>query len=370
MPRQDVKIALCLKNFPLENSPTAKGVASFLHEKGYDVDIVVDRPSALLPPVAACGVRTIRLFPLAVPLRIEKLFRGIFRPAADAVARRAWKRIMGGYGRVIAVEMDSLHFCASAGYPLSQAAYLSLDCDSFVRRYPPGYAADRIGKCRLRVIQNEAKQKDLEQLLGKSFSWRYMPVSCRPRKHVAKHPVRSMADVNCVFSGSFAPWSCLHDFFGAYAGDQPVRFRLHGYSRDTSYLSQLRELLDGRNDVEFDTRFYGDDEHAGMLARHNIALCFYRNESGTLNGRHMLFSSGKIAVSLWAGCAVMTNIDSPLTREPPFLYVPQFDRSSIQAAFEAYAASAACYREAAYAFADTRYNLDRALEPIAAELVS
>jgi hypothetical protein len=76
------------------------------------------------------------------------------------------------------------------------------------------------------------------------------------------------------------------------------------------------------------------------------------------NWNNLIFSSGKIATYLWAGLAVLTNIDHPLTKSPPFLYIPEITSEAILNALHTYQTSIIDYQNAAFKCAKKYYNLD------------
>jgi hypothetical protein len=79
------------------------------------------------------------------------------------------------------------------------------------------------------------------------------------------------------------------------------------------------------------------------------------------NFDNILFASGKIANYLWAGLAIVTNIDSPLTREAPFIFLSDFADDALSKKLSLLFDDEVRerYRQSAFRMARQYYDFDR-----------
>lgn len=114
--------------------------------------------------------------------------------------------------------------------------------------------------------------------------------------------------------------------------------------------------------------YMDDSQHAAFLSQFDVGLALYKKMSDSSNWQGLLFSSGKISSYLWSGLAVMTNIDHPLTKQAPFIYLPELTPENISGALEAYDKQREIYRSVALETARKYYNADLYLDKIKSRL--
>ena len=73
----------------------------------------------------------------------------------------------------------------------------------------------------------------------------------------------------------------------------------------------------------------------------DIGVALYSNVNNTINWQNLIFSSGKIANYLWAGLAIITNIESDITLKPPFLKISNLEPRELNQALQQYNSSPA-----------------------------
>lgn len=146
---------------------------------------------------------------------------------------------------------------------------------------------------------------------------------------------------------------------------QQLVIKLHGNDVGTEdYFTEISCLSDNLKNVSIDKSFYNNNDHYNILLKNDISLCLYKNENNDINWNKLLFSSGKIATSLWAGLAVLTNIKSEHTLYPPFIFIGEINYQNIKNALNKYKNNKLKYYNSAISFAEKYYNLDTYMDEI------
>ena len=105
---------------------------------------------------------------------------------------------------------------------------------------------------------------------------------------------------------------------------------------DHPYYLDILRLVRGNPLIKVDISYMNDREHHLFLSKMNIGLAFCKNVNNSINIKNMFFSSQKIASYLWSGLAIMTNIESKYTSQPPFLKINSFKKEEIYSAVKKY----------------------------------
>lgn len=375
-----MEILLVSIRYSVEFSPVIKGMCSCLAEAGHEVDIYVDDllrdPDFELP-----GARVINAGSHFL-LRAAKSFLGLLgakkwlRNMEQRFLLGDLSKIVGEYDWVLCAEANSLDLLLKAGADLSRMIYLSLESTQLFSLYTEKQEdfKQALASMPFCVIQSPERGKGLEEGLGLDLDFAYLPVSLRPRIP-EQAPSISEADnrpMRIVYSGYFAPWAKVIELvqaFGELEERNKVSLQLHGHAIGTEkYFQDVFSRAQNLKNVKVKRDFMDDESHAIFLDGFDIGIAFYgaehHNEMIAQNWQHLIFASGKIATYLWSGLAVLTNIDSPISRKPPFLYVDEISSEKLAAAIEEYSLNKELYGQAALDCAAEYYNLDRAMAQI------
>lgn len=377
-----LKIAVVTNQGTIELSPTAKNVCLYLVNQGHSVDLIIDRlqrdRTFRLP-----GVRLIRLGSSWYPNLIGRVPRIRRFRSIQGLDRLLFgyrlKRIIHQYDLVFCMGIFALDSVARTGFSLSKVVYQSLEAVQTLSHYQKNlnYVKQLLSDCAFCVIQSRERGEDVEEYLDMVIDFEYLPVSLRPpafSRSLGAEGINKNSPVQIIYSGYFANWACLTEFLDVCQKLHPAReYRLvlQGHHiRTDSYLETVRSKTAEMKQVAIDTSFYDDDSYIRFLAQFDIGLALYQNLVGSTNWENMIFSSGKIASYLWAGLAVLTNIDHPHTQKPPFLYVDSISTDAIRTAINQYCENKQLYHAAAVEHARRHYNSDRYMDRIMARLVS
>ncbi len=376
------RLAIVSVGYPVEISPTIKALCSYLAEtRGVPVDVITDdlrRDTAFtspdmrihqLRPHWLAGRRRWRAdtLPGRAGNRLLNMIRVFETRIGDIVMRSRLRHRLHRYDVFLCVEAKTLRLLTEAGGDPASVAYLSLEGADILREVFPGdSAASLLNRCRFCIIQSPERRAGIERELKTTLNVEYLPVCRRPAPELPPAMVRD--DLRIIHSGYFAAWSCLREFLFAFgqsgvARTDPVYLQGHA-SGTEDYLAEVRHLAASLPHATVDTGFYPDQAHQSLLTGHDIGLAFYEDPRGTANWQNLVFSSGKIANYLWAGLAVFTNLEHPLTRRPPFLALDPRRPEAIAQAVERVRQDRLRYRDAARRVAEEHYNLDRHMRPI------
>jgi len=368
-------IAFVLYRYGLEVSPTVKGVSEYFASKNISCNIFIDElqrersfslPHAIVHEVtpfflsssfeAKC-LSFISMVPY-VRSRLSPWLRTFFLSCRNKQFGSFLSTSLQQYRYILCFEFHSLAMIARSGIPLENVLYFSLELEQLMIQYPKEYCSELLSRCRGCIIQDNLRADDLNKYLGRSLKFGYLPVSRSP---VPFFPQSTSHDVSIVFSGYFASWSCLEEIVSAFKGMERhdgCSLTLQGHAVGTEgYLDAIQRMVVKDETISMMTEFLSDNDHLDFLRRHHIGLALYRADSDLSNWNNLLFSSGKIANYAWTGLAIMTNIDSPLTKEPPFIYVDEISPKSFEQSIKKYEIDREQYHESAKKFALDHYNL-------------
>lgn len=342
--------------YAFEVSPTLKNICSYLYDlEGSKVDLYLDRmhrdkqfsmPGVNVIDVSSCD-----------------LLSSILRPFVNSDRKVHFTRFVGKrmsrYSRVIAVDFNSLSIVNDMGCDMSNVVYVSLESTDYISFYPKELARSLLSGCALCVVQSRERSQDINDYLGTSIPFAYLPVSCRPIT-IPRNP--GSERVRIIYSGYIAEWACLTEFVEAFRGSlshEIASLVIQGHSMGTDgYLAKVSREVNITRNAAVDNEYYGDDSYFRMLAKHDVGLAFYKNIHGTANFENMILSSGKIASYLWNGLAVLTNIDSEMTRTSPFVFIEPSDRLNLRASLESIGSRSEEYSAAARDLAKAKYDFD------------
>ncbi len=226
----------------------------------------------------------------------------------------------------------------------------------------------------MRLVPDTKRADNINTYLDANLTFAVLPVSQRPVvvPTIVKPP--HVPPLRLIYSGYFAEWSCLTELLpGVLQCPQPsMTLTLQGHSMGTAaYLEALVALCKGDDRVSFSNEFLADHEHLKFLQSFHVGIaCYKLDDIG--NFENMLFSSGKIASCLWAGLSVLTNIDAPITREAPFVFLSDWSADCIRKALEPFTCqeTLARYHDAAKALAKRYYNFDREIATLGIDTVA
>jgi hypothetical protein len=376
-----MKLAVLAYHYLPSASPTTLGIVSYLAERFGACDLITDYAENLpadgviaLPREGASAPVCARPFRSLAPVR--RWLRRREERARQAAARKRLAEVVGGYDLVIAGEFFSLHLLDAVGFPLERVAYLSLESTQVIELYDAASARRRLQGCRLHLIQNEDRGRELNEALGLDLPFAYLPVSMRPPPEAARETADAGAGddaVRIVHSGYICDWSGVAEFVAGLdgaglLGRHPLTVQGHALGTE-EYRDRLVERYGERDGVTFDLSYYEERDHRRMLARHDAGLALYLPHADVPNWRNLITSSGKIAAYAWAGLAILTNLADPRTLEPPFVRLADFEPATVAAALARVAAERETHREAALALARRDYNLDAAMDAILGTLL-
>ena len=356
---------------------------SYMDSSGIDVELVIyglsvvrsfelsDIPIIELMPRLRGGLRRgiWAIPPHHLPGRaIRRLYalldEFVFEPALKPMALNRLKRRLPKYDWVIAAEWYGLNDLYKAGFPLSKTVYFSLEAEDQMSRScaDKDYVKALLSQCAFCIIQSKERRDGLTKYLGQDIDFEYLPVSMRPVKTRSRPPNGLNSTLKLVYSGYLADFACLDELVECYRRLElpfPIQLELHGHSAGYElYLGKIKAKSAGITGISITTDYQSDVEHLNYLSQFDTGLAFYQDSTGSSNWQGLLFSSGKIATYLWAGLAVMTNIQSPETVAPPFLYVRELTPEAIACQLEAFASRREEFQRSAIDFANRHYNLD------------
>lgn len=372
-----MKIAIVSHSYVVESSPTIKGICRYLADQGHAVDVFIDdlvRESSF----KMGGVRIIKAGNdlLLRPLRWITSLRGNasrFHRVVKPLFIATLKKTISQYDWILCVEIESLAVLVKIGFDLSKASYLSLESVQTVSAYKNKITNiekvfQQLAFC---IIQSPERGRDLAAYLHANLDFAYLPVSLLPR---IPRPATAEGDraPRIIYSGYFADWAQLTEFIDAYScsrlkGTCPALIQGHHMGTD-SYLAQVKSAAKDLANLQIRTDFIDDRQHAELLDSFDIGLAFYDGPKNDpvigANWQNLIFSSGKIASYLWSGLAVLTNIDSPISHQPPFLFLHEITPASLEQAVREFSAHRAEYRQSALECAARYYNMETAMNEI------
>ncbi|GEM_PF-1071039 len=370
----DAKIAILCNRYAFEVSPVIKNLCSYLYDHGFGtVDLITDKlyrdekfSQRGANIVNFAGSRSGRLFSLSPDVRIV---RDVVKEMKTRLFATFVSSRIHDYSLVFAADFPALDLLNRASFDLSRCIFLSLEGVDYLRRENPDRVRDMLSRCAFCVVQNEARSRDIESHLDTELRTEYLPVSMRPGN---RHPGADTGDLGVIYSGYFAPWAALLQFLRAYETDRCYEMSsllLHGHLMGTeSYFDEVAAVARRIPNSRIDTSYYDDEHHLELMACHDVGICLYDTSIQTTNFTHIEVASGKLAGYLWAGLAVLTNIDVPLTQDKPFIRIRDFETDNIKGLLQHVKANRAEFRARAYETAHMEYNFDRYMEQVATRI--
>jgi hypothetical protein len=273
------------------------------------------------------------------------------------------KAQLSQYDCVYAMEIHSLVLLFKSGLNLDKVIYFSLESDQIINEYDKKYVTKLLKQCYSCVIQCKERGDDFKRKLQLDVDFQYLPVSLRPVKLIRKiHEESIEQPLKIVYSGFFSEWSCLEEFLTQVANTELLaksQITLQGHALGTErYFAELVSKFAHYDNIRFNSEFIEDSKFLQFLKEFDIGLAFYNGNKALSNWNNLLYASGKIACYLWAGLAVMTNVDTEATKEPPFIFIDTFCKSNIEQRLHEYNKKNSDYQMAAIEFARRYYNLD------------
>ncbi len=356
------RIAVVSYRYSVEVSPTLKNICSYLYDHGFgQVDVFVDRLYRK-ENYRAYGANIITLLDKFLDWRPLRNLSG--SPAEKKAFQIFLRENLVDYDVVFAAEFSNVAMLHNAGFDLSRVVCLNLEgADSI--RHGKDLPIERLLHCAFFIAPSKERADDLQKYLGANLDFEYLPVSLRP----VELKGRSHCDeLNIIYSGYFAEWAGLLEFLEAYRKSGAYEYSsllLQGHSMGTDgYLEAVRKDAEIVPRLKIDTSFYEDKDYMDLLAKQDVGIAFYKNLEGTENFTNLIFSSGKIASYLWSGLAVLTNVEAPETKEPPFIYVRDFSEHEIKQGLHYVRDNRKLFRDSAYELASKKYNFDTCIKRI------
>lgn len=348
--------------YEIETSPFLKSLCSYFYDKGYDsTDVFVYKlgRSNLLSQKGICVVKfnsiivdVLNKYLLLSMQVLYVLLLKVYLKTRD-------------YKYIFAVDYQSLNFINKVSFPLDKVIFLSMEGTDYMRLYPLSEVLKTLPKCRSYIIASKERGQEINDFLKLNLPFTYFPISLRPKTQITK-PLSS--NLNIIYSGYFAKWSALEDLIDSYINSflaNQLHLYLQGHFYGTGdYLQAIKTKVDLYSNITIDTNYYSDDEHSVLLSNFDIGIAFYKNLTGTDNFENLIFSSGKIASYLWAGLAVMTNIDCALTKIFPFIFVEDLNAENFQNGLTLFQNNKEEFRRSAYKLAQAKYNFDTYMDEI------
>jgi ubiquinone/menaquinone biosynthesis C-methylase UbiE len=332
------RIAFVIMYYAFEVSPTIKELIRYFKDYNYKVDIITEK----LYRDENFIMEDVEIFTL------------------NSLDGLDYAAFMNKYKYIFAVDYLSLEFLNNYPQLSSEIVYLSLESTQFILKKEKSISKQLLEKCQFGIIQSKEREQDFLKHFNNQLSlqFEYLPVSLRPINNYQKMSMNKI-----IYSGYLCEWSGIIEFLNLLSASKFnnfFEFTIQGHSMGTeSYVHDIKEKIIKSGNIKLDVDYYSDEDHNCLLSAHNIGLAFYKTLDEGANWNNLLFSSGKIASYLWNGCAVITNIDHELTRNPPFILVKNLtDISSLNKGLNAFISNPQLYYDESLKLADKFYNMD------------
>ena len=358
-----MKIGILAIKYPIETSPFIKNICSYLKDKGVIVDIIVDK----LYRDKTFQLSYAGIFKI-MPEYEDKVYKTVYDPPEFSQNELLLlQNKIKNYDYIYCIEMHSLYYLSKTDFPFSKVIYCSLENEDILAKYNKDYVKKILSQCAFCINTAKERAENLMKYLDLKLKFEYLPVSLRPvKKHEKNIDVNN--SIKIIYSGFFAKWACLSEFLGAYRylkNNDNIHVTFHGHAIGTeNYLNYLISEHISFKNLFFNTTYYYDDEYINYLSGYDIGLAFYKNMNQSSNWENLFFSSGKIASYLWAGLGVMTNINTFMTQNIPFIYIEDFSVTNIYKGLNRYLQNRSLFGQKALEIANTYYNLDLYMETI------
>lgn len=342
--------------YAVEVSPTLQNICSFLSENGWRMDIYTDALSRekqfTLPNTNIYNAEST----VSTGLTPKELFCSFL------------KERLKGYAVVFAVDFIALQILDTIGFEIGKTIFISLEGPDFLKDFDRSFASRLINACAFSIVQSPERGIMVQDFLQTDIDFEYLPVSLRPK------PIRQkQVPIRIVYSGYIVSWACLIEFLDCLnklGVNNECELVLQGHAMGSeTYLNEVKEWVKSMPNVKVDESYYKEERYHSMLAFFDLGLALYNNPSDSGNFENLIFSSGKIAAYLWNGLGVLTNINHPLTQNPPFIYLERLEPANLQNAIEFYRQDQKSFIESALALAREHYNFDNYFEKFIHRLV-
>lgn len=284
----------------------------------------------------------------------------------ERILKRRCKR---DYDLYIAIDLISLDILNKVVRNKKKIITFILEGQLYLKELRNHHIAEILKKTLMIVFADKDRERDFSKIIGHTFNnVRYLPVSLRP---VLMKTNRNSDNIRIIYSGYFAEWACIHELIELFnqINDDNFLLTFQGHSMGTEkYLNSSMKL--SNNKINFLTDYIDDCKYINFLSDYDIGLAVYNDLESDGNFSNIIYSSGKIASYLWAGLAIITNIDNDLTKNPPFIYLKDLTVSSFNEKLNSYINSKEIYRDAAYKLANKIYNFDKNMSVIIDDIKS
>jgi|ERR1035437_1564667 hypothetical protein len=356
-PPEKHNFAIVCYSYTIEISPFLKNICSYLYENEYGTtDVYIDNQITRSNFLPQSGINIIKFNSLITDLLTKYIL--IDKKVLYIILLKLYLKPKL-HKKVFAVDYPALDILNRISFPLNRVIFLSLEGTDYMRHIPLKDVVKLLPKCQSHWIASKERGQKINDFLNLNLDFTYFPISQRPKIENIK---TSSSSPKIIFSGYFAKWSMLEDLIDLNINSfsfYPTTLYLQGHSYGTEkYLEIIKNKTRDQKNIIIDTNYYSDDEHHNLLSDFDIGLAFYKNPSSTDNFENMIFSSGKIASYLWAGLAVMTNIDCELTRKPPFIIIKNLNRDEYVKGIKIFQNNSEEFHKSAYNLAQSKYNFD------------
>lgn len=375
-------VTVVVRRYGLETSPTVKGICAYFADRGTRCLIITDellRERSFTIPGTELLIAVPHRWSTAreesaarwlkrVPFlrgRLLQRVREMFRIGREQRFRAALAATIPADSIIYCIEFHSLRSALASGIDPSSIVYVSLELEQQMLPYPAEECRRQLESCRGCIVQSQERAADLNRFLGSSIQFSLLPVSRIPAPGT---PRKASERVSLVFSGYFARWSCLEETVSAFLSLHSPSVRslmVQGHAVGTEeYYGTVQRMAATDDRITLTTDYFDDDAHLQFLRGFDIGLALYQPDSDIANWNNLVLSSGKIATYAWAGLAIITNIDAPMTKVPPFLFVPSITAEELGRCVELYAGDREQYHRASRELAERYYDLFARMRPI------
>ena len=382
--REIIRFGIVSFKFNASEYPVMRHLCSYLAEKyGYPIDTLVDGIAKpidysnkemnlinLLPPSFynySFSMKNV-IFLWRIIYRTKQFYFSVKKKINSYLTKIRLKYMINKYDFIFCIEAYSLVALEKINFNFRKVIYISLEStqafNSDLELLKYKYLLE---ECRYCIIQSKERAEDFERELGVKTRIKFLPVSMRPINCINKRVTFTNRKAQLVHTGYLAEWTHLKDFLNIYLSEQNIDnpLHIHNYTEgEHSYYLDIMRLVRGNPSIKVDISYMDERNHHLFLSKMDIGLAFYKNVDKSINMNNMFFSSQKIAKYLWSGLAIMTNIESEYTSQPPFLKINNFTKEEICSAVKKYEKEPQRYYDSALELSNQLFNLDSYMEKI------
>ena len=284
------------------------------------------------------------------------------------------KYIMQKYDIIFCVEPNSLVALKKIKFNFRNVIYISLESTHYFHKEQKLLQYKNLLEgCRFCIIQSKERAADFQKELKIKVRIKILPTSMRPLNIAGKSNILTNQKARLIYSGYIGAFTQLKDFLNIFMLEQNLEnpLNIHSYHEgEHSYYLDILRLVRGNPSIKVDISYMNERDHHLFLSKMDIGLAFYENVNNSINIENMFFSSQKIASYLWSGLAIMTNIESKYTSQPPFLKINSFTKEEIYCAVKKYKVDSERYHNSALEMADRLFNLDSYMDKITYDCIN